>query len=463
MRIRVPGGVFLAGVVAASCAWLAFYAHGTVARAADKIMEGQVSRGSFSGVVLVSKAGRVLFEHAYGMADTQSHTRNTLDTRFRIGSITKTFTATLVMQLAGEHKLALSDSICSYIAECPPGWTAITLHHLLSHTSGIYNLTSATTGEQPVERMLASRYTPAAIFARFLHQPLAFAPGARFEYSNSNYWLLTRVIEKVTGQSYELLLQRRIFEPAGMHDSGLTHDWSTTPRAAIGYWMSRQGKIERAPVVDGSWSAGDGGIYSTAPDLQKFSDALDNGTLLPRLTLERMRTPVTPEYGYGWSIPKVSPFTLNRRQVGHGGALPGFVSEFQRFEAEKLTVIVLSNSQRADPPQVVRGLASAVFKEPFTPAYERESVELPEAVLQRYAGDYDLEGVIWTLTLRDGHLHARAKDGTSPDLELLAESEDTFFIRGSEVDFTVLENSKGEVDGLALNAPGADRFAKKLR
>ncbi len=463
MRIRVPSGVFLATVVAASCGWLAFYAQGALARAADTIMAGQVERGSFSGAVLVSRAGKVLFERAYGMADAQNNTRNTLHTRFRIGSITKTFTAIIVMQLEGAHRLALTDSVCSYIPECPPGWGAITLHHLLSHTSGIYNLTRTTPGEPQVEQMLAAPITQLQIFARFIHEPLAFAPGARFEYSNSNYWLLTRVIEKVTGMPYEQVLHQRIFGPAGMDDSGITHDWSTTPDAAIGYWVSRRGKFERAAVVAGSWSAGDGGIYSTVLDLEKFSNALDSGILIPRATLERMRAPVTAEYGYGWSTPKISKLTVNRQQVGHGGALPGFVSQFQRFEAENLTVIVLSNSQRSDPPQVAQGLASAVFHEPFTASYERESVEVPEVVLQRYVGDYDLDGVIWSVFLRSGHLYARAKDGSSPDLELAAESEETFFIRGSDSDFTVLQNGKGQVDGLSLNAPDAARFAKKLR
>lgn len=463
MRIRLSGGVFLAAVIVASCGWLAFYARGALARDADKVMDGEVSRGHFSGAVLISHAGTVLFAHAYGMANTESNTRNTLHTRFQIGSITKTFTALMVMQLEGEHRLALSDSVCSYIPECPPGWTAITLHHLLSHTSGIYNLTRDTPGEQPMEQTLALPTSQAKIYARFIHQPLAFAPGAKFDYSNSNYWLLTRVIEKVTGKTYEQVLQHRILDPAGMSDSGVTHDWSTTPNAAIGYWVSRQGKFGRAPVVNGDWSAGDGGIYSTVLDLEKFSNALDRGILIPRATLERMRRPVTAEYGYGWMMPKISQFTLNRRQVGHGGSQPGFVSQFQRFETEKITVIVLSNNQRGDPPQVARGLESVVFKEPFRPAYERDSVEVPEVVLQRYVGDYDLEGVVWSLLVRSGHLYARAKDRSSPELEVLAESEDTFFIRGSDTDFTVRQNALGEIDGLSLNSPDAARFAKKLR
>jgi CubicO group peptidase (beta-lactamase class C family) len=463
MRRSVPSGIFLGSIIVLSCAWLTFYAHGATARAEDQVLQGYVARGHFSGAVLVSQNGQVIFQRAYGMADAENKTRNSLQTRFRIGSLTKTFTAIIVMQLEQEHRLAVSDPICKYIADCPPEWGAVTLHHLLSHTSGIYNLTRTKPGEPPIETIVATPHTQAQILERFIHEPLAFIPGTQFQYSNSNYWLLSRVIERVTGQSYEHALQERIFDPAGMRDSGLTRVWPTTPHAAVGYWESRQRKIERAPVVDGSWSAGDGGIYSTALDLQRFSDALDSGILIPRATLERMRTPVTAEYGYGWSIPAISSRTANRKEIGHGGALPGFGCQFQRFESEKLTVIVLSNNQLSDPTQVALGLESVIFNEPYTPSYARETVEVAENVLRRYVGDYDLEGVIWTVLLRNGHLYVRAKDGSTPDLELLAESEEAFFLAGTDSDITVVENQKGEVYGLSLNLSDASRFAKKIR
>ncbi len=250
-----------------------------------------------------------------------------------------------------------------------------------------------------------------------------------------------------------------------MHDSGVAHDWPSTPHSAVGYWLSRQGKTERAPVENGGWDSGDGGVYSTVLDLQKFSDALDHDTLIPRATLERMRTPVKDIYGYGWELPPISRISLNRREVAHGGALPGFLSRFQRYEDEKVTVIVLSNKQAGTLAQVTQALGSAVFDEPFTPAYERETVEVPEAVLQRYAGEYDFEGNIFVLYVRDGGLYARAKEQSNagPDLPLLAESETVFFIKGMDGDVTFAHNGKGEATGLAVNMGDGSRFAKKVR
>ncbi len=463
VKIRISGVTFLAAVMVASSAWLAFYASGATAREANKFVEAQVEKGYFSGAVLVSRNGKVIFQRAYGMADTEAKIPNTLDTRFRIASISKTFTAILVMQLEGEHRLALTDPICKYIDECPAGWDAITLHHLLSHTSGIYPYTRPKPGEAVTEEFLSKPHGRAEVFERMIGEPLAFAPGQRYEYSNSNYWLLSRVIEKLTGQSYEEALHHRVLDPLGMHDSGLARDWPNTPHAAVGYWMTREGKIARAPLVDGSLASGEGGIYSTVLDLEKFSDALDGDKLIPRATLERMRTPVKDEYGYGWSTPPVSKFTLNRKQVNHSGALPGFLSQFQRFEAEKLTLIVLSNNQRSDPAQVALALGSAVFKEPFSPTFERGGVEIPESVLQRYVGEYEFEGALFTLFVREGNLYAQIKDGGGPQMLLVAESESVFFIKGTDSDITFAENGKGEVTGLAASTPNGSRFAKKVR
>ena len=465
MRIRVSGSTFLAAVIVACVAWLAFYSRGAMGREANKRMEQQVEHGFFSGVVLASRDGKVIFERAYGMANAEEKIPNTLATRFRIGSITKTFTAIMVMQLEGEHRIALTNSICMYLDECPAGWSGITLHHLLSHTSGIPNYQMRGTGEnETVEEMLARPPAQGEALARVRDEPVDFAPGERFDYSNTNYRLLAHVIEKVTEQSYEEAIQKRILGPAGMRDTGMVHDWTTTPHAAIGYWMSRQGKIERAPVIDGGWSSGDGGLYSTVLDLQRFSDALDGDKLIPRAMLERMRSPIKDVYGYGWSIPVVSRLTLNRKQVNHGGALPGFLSQFQRFEAERVTLIVLSNEQVGTLSQAAQALGSAVFDEPFTPAYERETVEVPEEVLKRYAGDYEIEGHVWVLYVRNGVLYARSKEQANPgpDIPLLPQSETMFFIKGTEGDITIFQDREGQATGLALNLGDGARVAKKL-
>src|SRR5690349_517222 len=130
--------------------------------------------------------------------------------------------------------------------------------------------------------MLARAPAPGEDVTLFMREPLGFVPGAKFEYNNANYRLLVKVIEKLTGESYEQALHQRILDPVGMSDSGLAHDWLATLCVAIGYWMMRQGKLERALVVNGGWSSGDGGIFSTVLDLEKYSEAFASGKLIPR-------------------------------------------------------------------------------------------------------------------------------------------------------------------------------------
>ena len=456
MKIRISSGAFLAIVVVACCGWLAFYSRGTAVREIEKVMKREEDRG-FSGVVLLARSGKVIFEHAYGFANTEQQLPNTLATKFRIGSITKTFTAIVIMQLEGQGKLALTDSVCKYIDECPSGWADIKLLHLLSHSAGIFDYTKV----DDVAAMLAGPQTHAQVLARFIHEPLGFAPGEKFAYSNSNFWLLGLVIEKVTGNAYESVLRERIFEPLGMRDTGISHEWARTPQAATGYWVSREGKFGLAPLVDGSWSFADGGIYSTVGDLEKLSNALDREALLPRAALERMWAPLHDAYGYGWMTPKISRITFNRRVVSHGGSLPGFLSQFQRVVGDELTLVVLTNSTRSNPPRVASELGSIVLGEKFVPSYEREPVKLADEVLRKYAGRYELDDQTWTMSVRDGRLLAR-NDRGGPQIELVPDSDETFFMRESEGDLTAVKNARGEVTGMMLSGGDTAVLANKV-
>jgi CubicO group peptidase (beta-lactamase class C family) len=463
MKIRGSGGgYFLAAVLVLSIGWLVFYARGTVAREANKRVERLADKGIFSGAILAVRDGKVVFARAYGMADGEKKIPNTLETRFRIGSITKVFTAILVMQLEGEHRLALTDSICLYRDECPPGWADIKLHHLLSHTSGIADYLKPP--QSQADEVTVRNPPHAEDLKRFLHEPLAFAPGEKFAYSNSNFRLLAGVVERVTHHSYEEVLHQRILDVVGMQNTGITREWQAMPNAAVGYRITREGKVKPAPVINGDWLSGDAALYSTVGDLQKFGDALESGKLIPRAAFERMRAPVKDYYGYGWQIQPVSRMTFNRKVGGHAGVLPGFLAAFMRFEDEKVTLIALSNKQVPGVQQALQAAGSAVFGEPFTPSFERERVEVPLEVLKRYVGDYELGGELFTLYLRDGHLFVRDAKGLGPEMPLVATGEEVFFVDGADGDLTVVRGSKGNVMGISADrGDGNPVFAKKVR
>jgi CubicO group peptidase (beta-lactamase class C family) len=455
-RLRVPGGAFLAAVVVACCAWLLFYSRETVTRAAQNVMQDEVGRGNFSGAVLVSRAGRIVFERAYGFADANRKVPNTTRTRFLVGSITKSFTAVLVMQLEQEKRISLSDSICQYLQECPPGWRVITLHHLLSHTSGIFNVT-----ESPeFESLKGIAQTRGQMLARMVHQPLAFAAGEKFQYSNSNYYLLGIVIEKVTGDSFEHVLQRRILDPLGMHDTGMFRNDPVFAGQAHGYRRDAAGTYEDDPPMHESWAFSSGGMYSTLHDLATFSNAFSVEELVPRAALERMWRPTSGGYGYGFQTPAVSSWTFDRRMVEHGGRMPGFVSMFQRFPDDGITVIVLSNHIDAAPARVARGLGAANFGVPYQSVFERKPIKVSSEVMQRFAGEYEFDGMRFSLFEKDGGLFARV--GEAPEISIHFESESAFFVDGMEGTVVALEDSKGAVTGLSVPVRGSMREARRL-
>jgi D-alanyl-D-alanine carboxypeptidase len=454
------GTLFLAFALVTCSAWLVVYAEGTFDRAADRLMQREVERGHFSGAVLISRGTKVLFTKGYGLANADWRIPNSVDTKFEIGSITKTFTATLILQLEQQKRLALTDSICRYIDSCPAAWATVTLHHLLSHTSGIYNLTQ--TADFVKEH--AAAQTRDEILARIKAHPLAFVPGERFEYSNSNYYLLALVIEKVSGRAFETVLNDRILEPLGMHDTGVLHREFILARHAVGYRPARNGTLEVDSPIDDSWSFGAGSMYSTVGDLQKWSNALDTNRILPQAALQRMWQPVKGDYGYGWEIPAVSLARGTRRMIQHTGLVAGFVTVFQRIEDQHLTVIVLTNSLESHPERVAQSLSALAFGEHYVPTFDRESVPFTAQMLARYVGDYELGGEIFTISMRDGRLFVTSRDHPEfPELELLAASETQLFLRDQDGDMTVTQDGRGRVTGFLLDQGSLSRTVRKVR
>jgi CubicO group peptidase (beta-lactamase class C family) len=458
MKVRIPGGVFLAAVVIASAGWLAHYSTGEIARDADKVMQDEVARGAFSGVALISRGGSVLFERAYGLADAEWNVPNTTSTKFRIGSITKSFTAVLVMQLEQQGLLKLENSVCAYLEECPPGWDAITLHHLLSHTSGIYNFTQ---DEEVFTSLRAVPQTHEQVLARFLHKPLEFEAGSKGEYSNSNYYLLGLVIEKAAVAPYETVLRRQILDPLGMRDTGVTRRETLLDGRARGYRRNARGVFENDPDMHETWAFSAGALYSTAEDLAKFSEALGTDRLLPREARERMWRVVKEGYGYGWQSSMVAELTSDRRVVEHGGRVPGFGARLRRFVDEDVTIVVLANRLDADPSRAAMGLSAIAFGEPYESVFDRAAIRLSPAALRRYVGDYDLDGRTLTVFERDGNLFARYEG--APDVALLAESETVLFIPGVKGSVEAIQNRRGEITGLSATLGGTIIVVRKVR
>lgn len=304
----------------------------------DEILSRMAADEIFSGSVLIAQDGEVLLSRGYGSADREQGISNTPQTRFLVGSVTKQFTAMAILILQSQGRLNVQDPICRYIEDCPAAWEDITIHHLLTHTSGMVVMPDDNSyPETPV--------TPRELLDLFDDAPLDFQPGERHSYSNCGYWVLGYVIEEVSGQSYEAFVQQWILEPLDLHDSGFDEEANGL---AVGY--VDQNTAAPAQVIESSFPYSAGALYSTVEDLYRWDQALYTEQLIPQELLDQMfasHASLYPDavgsaaYGYGW----LAWDHLGRRLVGHGGAIDGFRAWILRYPDNRVTIIVLSNQE----------------------------------------------------------------------------------------------------------------------
>ncbi len=305
----------------------------------DTTLANLANQSLFTGSVLIAKQGKLLLSQGYGLADREQKIPNTPQTRFRLGSITKQFTAMAVLILEKQGKLNVKDPICKYVPDCPSTWEAITIKHLLTHTSGIPDFLSF--ADYPASRAFPT--TPVQTIARFKDKPLDFKPGEKFMYSNSGYIVLGYIIEQVSGQTYEDFLKRSIFTPLGLRDTGYDHN---TNSLAVGY--PDQYSTHPADFIDMSIPYSAGALYSTVEDLYRWEQSLSTDQLVPKAYLDEMFAPQVSiqdsggwAYGYGWAIGT----ERGRRIFSHDGGIEGFTTIISRYPDEQVTLIVLSNQQ----------------------------------------------------------------------------------------------------------------------
>ena len=312
---------------------------------------------SFSGSILLAKEGKPLVAKGYGFANIEWRIPNTTTTKFRVGSITKQFTSMIVMQLREQGKIKLEGSICLYVAPCPDAWKPVTIHHLLTHTSGIPTYT----GIPAWREVNMVPKTTEQIIAFFRDLPLQWTPGERYAYNNSGYFLLGVIIEKITGKKYEEALQEMILTPVGLKDTG--YDWTRTiiPQRASGYSGSGA-RLTNAAPLDMQQPYAAGSIYSTVEDLLKWDQALYGTTLLPESAKQIMWTPFRDNYAYGWNVAPASATAFGGyRRIAHSGGINGFSAMIVRLPEPRMTVIVLANNDSANASIVARDIMAIYY------------------------------------------------------------------------------------------------------
>ena len=333
----------------------------------DQFMTLCSQYGQFNGSVLVAEKGEVIYKKSFGFADMEWEIPNQPDTKFRIGSLTKAFTSMLVLQLVQQGKLKLDRKITDYLPEYPKKQgSKVSIHQLLTHTSGIPDY-----GEFPNYRDLSRNpFTPESLIRLFADSTLRFEPGSKFSYSNSGYFLLGMIIERVTGKPYEQVLQENILNPLNMINSGYDHQDTILKKRARGYEKKASLYIN-APYLDMSLPYSAGSLFSTVEDLYLWDQALYSVTLLPEQTRDCMFRAYIPAYGkgygYGWVIGKDAIGNSNDSVIiiEHGGTISGFSALISRIPSERNLIVLLSNTRPAPFASIARAIRGILYDKPY--------------------------------------------------------------------------------------------------
>lgn len=334
----------------------------TTAEKVDALVQKYADAGLLNGAVLVAENDEVIYKNGFGYANMEWDIVNTPETKFRIGSVTKQFTAALILQLAEEGKLDVHDPVSKYLPDyAKPQGDQVTIHHLLTHTSGIVSMTNM---REFMQDRVRDAFDSAEMMEVFGPEPLEFEPGTQFNYSNSGYYLLGVIIEQITGQPYDEVLRERLLDPLGLADTGYDHYGEIQDRSATGY-RRVPGGFEHAFYLDTSIPYAAGMMYSTVEDLFRWDRALRAGKVFQKPeTQALMYEPFLNNYAYGWVVRDVPMGDRTVKTIGHDGGIFGFATTFVRFPDDGHMVVVMDNTENNKTGEIAQKLAALLYGQP---------------------------------------------------------------------------------------------------
>ncbi|QRM90697.1 serine hydrolase [Lacinutrix sp. WUR7] len=334
-----------------------------------KLIDTYTAYKTFNGSVLIAESGKVIYKKGFGFANMEWGIPNAPNTKHRLGSISKQFTGMLILQLAEQGKIDLQAPIITYLPDYPKATgDIITTHHLLTHTSGIPNYTSFPNFFKDKSR---NPYTPAAFVNEFSEMELDFSPGEKFSYSNSGYFLLGVLIEKISEKTYEEMLQENILIPLNMKDSGFDHHETILKNRATGY-EKQGGDFVNASYLDMSIPYAAGSLYATAEDLYLWDQALYTNKLLSKESMklffgEHIKA-WSGHYGYGWTIGSepIGDTDTKVETISHGGGINGFNTLITRAPKDKSLIVLLNNTGGAPLNEMAKAIRGIMYNESYS-------------------------------------------------------------------------------------------------
>ena len=335
----------------------------------DELLHMYHEYGMFNGTVLIAEKGEVILKKGYGYADVEWAVENEPDTKFRIGSITKQFTSMLIMQLVEENAIELNLPLTVYLPDYRKDTgERVTIHNLLTHTSGIPNYAD-------IPGFWSDSIRIHYAFDRLLYElcagDLEFEPGSDIRYSNSNYVILGAIIENITGKKYEDALRERILEPLGMENTGVDDYFRIMENRAAGYARRIYGLINASYIHLANFFAA-GAMYTTVEDLFIWDQALYTNKLLGEEGKKKMFTPFLGNYAYGWGVREVpvgGKSDLDECEdsvkiISHSGGITGFTSTIQRFVEDRHTIILFDNTGSSTLSDIARAIRNVLYDKP---------------------------------------------------------------------------------------------------
>lgn len=420
----------------------------------DSIVKAYTVNNRFNGTVLVARDGKILLEKGYGYQDVAKKIPASPSSLYQYGSVTKQFTAALVLHLEEQGKLKLDDKLSKYFPQLPYA-DSVTIYNLLTHTSGIYNYTRnpdfmKSEAVKPIDQQ--------KMFALFKDKQLDFQPGSKYSYSNSGYVLLGYIIEKASGKKYETLLTEKILKPLGMQTAGFDYTKSNSANRSIGYNSIDGEKVQPAGIVDSSVSFSAGSLYGTARDLYKWHLGLQEKKLLSGTSYAKFTKPFHSRYALGVSIDT----SYGKHVEEHGGGIFGFTSMLKRFPADDVVIVVLSNNSSNATGDIAKNLSAVLFNQEVNLPKVRNRLPIPKATMESLVGEYELMPQFkLVISIEDDKLMVTPTG--QGKTELYADTEDLYYVTVVDAELVFEKDSEGKVKGLILKQSGRELPGKKVK
>lgn len=420
----------------------------------DQWLSAQFPADGTGCTAIVAKGDQVLYRKAFGMAHLELGVPMRPEHVFRIGSITKQFTGAAILKLEEAGKLSVKDDITKYLPDYPTQGHKITIEHLLTHTSGIRSYTDM----PEFGAAMRTDKSPEDFIAFFKDQPMDFAPGEKWRYNNSGYFLLGVIIEKISGMPYGQYIEQTFFTPLGMSNSHYGHHNPIIKNRVAGYAPDHEG-IANSQFLSMDLPYAAGSLLSNVDDLYTWYRAVMKGKVLSKRSLEKAHTAYRlnsgkpTQYGYGWFLGEIQ----GSPTIEHGGGINGFLTSSIYLPKEDVFVALLSNSEANPPDVTARKIAALAIGKP----YEWNKISMSEDEMAQYVGNFENEDGSETrsITLEQGQLYSQRSGGAK--FKIYAYAKDKFFFEESITTLEFNRAASGKIESLTSHAAsGKDLWRK---